>query len=113
MANTFKRILERSIGINNTQVGGYFVPGNAITTIIGLSVANLSNADITVDVAIVDNATGNLTHMVKGGAVPIGAALVVVGGEQKIVLQPFDIIIVKSSAALSADVIMSILETTP
>jgi len=50
--------------------------------------------------------------MVKGATVPAGGSLVVVGGDQKVVLEENDNIKVTSSAATSCDVIMSILEIT-
>ena len=43
---------------------------------------------------------------------PVGGSLVVVGGEQKVVLQPSDILVAVTSAASSADVVASYLEIT-
>ena len=80
------------------------------TTIIGLSCSNRTTSAITVDVVHSDGS--NDTFLVKTATVPSGGSLVVVGGDQKVVLQTGDSIKVTSSAASSCDVMMSILEIT-
>ena len=84
---------------------------NTETTIIGLTCANVTTSAVTADVVHVDSSANN-THLVKTATVPAGGSLVVVGGDQKVVLQVGDLIKVKSSAASSIDVVMSILEIT-
>jgi hypothetical protein len=108
MANTFKRKTQQGIGASATTVGGYTVPAATATTVIGLTCANTTTAPITVDVEHNDGSTD--TYIVKGATVPSGGSLVVVGGDQKVVLEATDSIKVTSSAATSCDVIMSILE---
>ena len=110
MANTFLRKTQRSIGTSATAVGGYTVGASTATTIIGLTCANTTTTAITVDVVHSDGA--NDTYIVKGATVPSGGSLVVVGGDQKVVLEAGDSVKVTSSAATSCDVIMSILEIT-
>lgn len=108
MANSFSRKLTKSIGITATTVGSYTVPAATATTVIGLSVANISGADVTVDVMLNDGTTNY--YLIKGCPVLAGSSAVVVGGDQKVVLQPGDSIKVQSSAAASVDTVMSILE---
>ena len=110
MANTFLRKTSRSIGTSATIVGSYTVGASTATTVNGLSCANRTTAAITVDV--VHNDGSNDTFLVKQATVPSGGSLVVVGGDQKVVLQTGDKIKVTSSAASSCDVMMSILEIT-
>jgi hypothetical protein len=110
MANTFLRKTSRSIGTSATTVGSYTVGGSTQTTIIGLSCSNRTTSAITVDVVHSDGS--NETFLVKTATVPSGGSLVVVGGDQKVVLQTGDSIKVTSSAASSCDVMMSILEIT-
>lgn len=110
MANFFKRKLSANVTTTFANVGGYTVPANNVATVIGLSIANTSNSGISVDVVV--NNTTALFHVVKSAPVPVGGSLVVVGGDQKIVIEANDSIQVKSDTATSADVIMSILETT-
>jgi hypothetical protein len=49
-------------------------------------------------------------YLVKAAPVPVGGSLVVVGGDQKVVLEPGDAIKVTSDTASSADVVLSHLD---
>lgn len=73
-----------------------------------MTIANVTSSNITVDVYVTSSATDY--YLVKGALVPVGGSLVPVGGDQKVVLEAADVIKVVSSAASSADVVMSILE---
>mgnify|MGYP000672132573 FL=1 len=48
--------------------------------------------------------------MIKNAVIPVGGAIVPIGGEQKVVLEATDAIKVVSNTASSADVIVSALE---
>jgi len=50
--------------------------------------------------------------LVKNAPIPAGGTLVVVGGDQKVVLEPTDVVIVQSDTASSGDVTVSYLEIT-
>ncbi|QSL99461.1 putative structural protein [Roseobacter phage CRP-9] len=108
MANTFKNAVSSAIGTSQTSV--YTVPASTTTTVIGLTVANITASSITVDVVVTDTSGTTDVYLVKGATVPVGGALVPVGGDQKIVLETTDIIKVTSDTASSADVIVSVLE---
>ena len=108
MANTFKNAVAASVGTSQTSV--YTAPSSTTTTVIGLTVANRSGSQITVDVAVTDTSASTTVFLVKGAAVPAGGALVPIGGDQKVVLETTDILKVTSSASSSADVIVSVLE---
>ena len=110
MANTFKRKLSRSIGTSLTAVGSYTVPSATQTTVIGLVVANTSSSQVLIDATV--NDASNDTYLIKQAPVPSGGAIVIVGGDQKVVLEVGDSIKVKSDTATSVDVVMSILEIT-
>lgn len=110
MANSFKRFLSANIGTSFAAVGGYTVPASNTTTAIGLSIANTSNVGVNVDV-VLDNSTAQF-YIVKTAPVPVGGALIVIGGDQKVVLEAGDSIQVKSDTATSVDAVFSILETT-
>jgi hypothetical protein len=97
----FKRLLQRSIGTTAAAIGSYVVPTSTVTTVIGLTVANISDTEIT---------TYN-TYIAKKAPLPVGSTLVPIGGEQKVILLPNDSIKVVASTANSVDVIMSILES--
>ena len=110
MANTFKNKLERQIGTSLTAIESYTVPASTETTVIGLTVSNTSAATIEVDVTV--NDATNDYYVVKTAPVPSGGSLVVVGGDQKLVLTTGDSVKIKSDTATSADAVMSILEIT-
>ena len=83
---------------------------------IGLTVANIVTTQIEIDVQL-DASTRtsgaeDSVYIIKDAPIPVGSSLVVVGGEQKIVMEPGDTIKVTSNTASSADVAMSILEIT-
>ena len=108
MANTFKNAVGSAVGTGQTSV--YTVPSATTSTVIGLTVCNITSSAITVDVVVTDTSGSTSVHLVKGATVPVGGALVPIGGDQKVVLEATDIIKVTSSASSSADVIVSILE---
>jgi putative AlgH/UPF0301 family transcriptional regulator len=108
MANTFKNAVSSAIGTSQTSV--YTVPASTTTTVIGLTVSNITSSAITVDVVLTDTSATTDVYLVKGATVPVGGALVPVGGDQKVVLETTDIIKVTSDTASSADVIVSVLE---
>lgn len=110
MANSFTRKVQRSVGTTLTAIGGYTVPASTQVAVVGLSCANVTIAALAVDITLNDGSTD--TYIVKDAPVPAGGTLVAVGGEQKIVLNTGDSIKVKSSAASSCDVILSLLELT-
>jgi len=110
MPNNFKRKLSRSIGTSLTQVGSYAVPSSTEVTVIGLDIANTSSSQVLVDATLNDGS--NDTYLIKEAPIPSGGSLVVIGGDQKVVLEPTDSIKVKSDTASSVDVVMSILEIT-
>ncbi len=106
MANTFKNYFSKDVGTSAATV--YTCPSATQTTVIGLSVANTSASPITTDVYITSSAVDY--YLIKSGVVPVGGSLVVVGGDQKVVLEAADVLKVLTSAASSADVVASVLE---
>ena len=109
MANAFKNRTLRAVGTCATDVGAV-VAADTQTTLIGMTVANITSAVISVTVTLINGS--NTTHLVKTAPIPVGGSLIVLGGEQKVVLMTGDKITVTSSASSSADVIMSFLEIT-
>lgn len=106
MANTFKNTFSKSVGTSAATI--YTGPSATATTIIGMTVSNTSSSNINVDVYITSSAVDY--YLVKGALVPVGGSLVPIGGDQKVVIETGDVLKVVSSAASSADVVMSILE---
>ena len=108
MANTFKNEQVQDV------TTGWSSIGSAVTTqqrtIIGMTIANTESSVISVEVVIYNG--GTRTYLVKDAPIPTGGALIVVGGDQKVVLENGDVIQVKSNTATSADVVMSLLDIT-
>ena len=109
MANNFKNYLSKDVGTTPALV--YTCPASTQTTAIGFSVANTSASPITCDAYITSSAVNY--YLIKTAVVPVGGSLVIVGGDQKVVLEAADDIYVVTSAATSADAVLSILEITP
>lgn len=106
MPNTFKNSFSKSVGTSAATV--YTCPSATQTTVIGLSIANTTTGTISADAYITSGGTDY--YLVKSATVPVGGSLVVVGGDQKTVLEAGDVLKVVTSAASSADVVCSILE---
>ena len=108
MPNTFKSSANKNVGTSAATV--YTCPSATQTTLIGLSVANTSASPITTDAFITRSAVDY--YLIKTATVPVGGALVIVGGDQKVVLQVGDVLKIVTSTASSADVFASLLEIT-
>jgi hypothetical protein len=106
--NTFKRKTQRSIGTTLTSVDSYTVGSDVQTTVIGLVVANRTASQVLVDATLNDGTDD--TYLIKDAPLPSGGSIVIVGGDQKVVMETGDSIKVKSDTATSVDVVMSILE---
>ena len=110
MANSFKRKTSAGIGTGFTPIDGYTVPASTEVTVIGLTVSNVTGSTVKATVSLFDGST--FTSIVTDGPVPAGGSLVVVGGDQKLVMETGDSMRIKSDTASSLDVVMSILEIT-
>jgi hypothetical protein len=110
MANTFKRKLSNNVGNTATQIGGYTVAGSTTAIVIGLTVTNTTGSALAANVFINDGVAN--TSLLTNGPISSGSSLVIVGGDQKVVLESGDSIYVQSSAASSLDAVLSIMEIT-
>ena len=114
MANAF--LSETDTGIGTSPATILTCGASTETTIIGLSISNIITSQITVDVQL--DASGRTSgaedsvYIVKDAPIPVGGSLVVVGGDQKLVLEPGDAVKVTSSQASSADFVLSHLDIT-
>jgi hypothetical protein len=94
----------KSVGI--TAVSLLTVAGSTTATLTSLVVANTTTSPITNDVYFTRSAVDY--YLVKAATVPVGGSLEVMQGN-RIVLIAGDVLKVVSSAATSADVIVSVL----
>ena len=114
MANSF--LSETDTGIGTTEATVFTCPSATEVTVIGMSVANIVTSQIKVDVKLDASSrtsgAADSVYLVKAAPVPVGGALVVIGGDQKVVMEPGDAIKVTSDTAASADVVLSHLDIT-
>ena len=106
MASSFKNAVASAVGTVSTDV--YSAPALTSTTVIGLSLANITVSNITASVTLTKG--GTTVYIVKSAPIPIGGALVLFGGDQKLVLEAGNKFSVTSSLATSVDVVVSVLE---
>lgn len=110
MANTFYRKISRNVGTSSANIGSYAVGSSTTSIVVGLTVCNTTGAAVSATVSLFDGA--NTTYLVRGAPIPGGGSLVVVGGDQKVVLQTGDAVQVLSDSSSSIDAVMSIMEIT-
>ena len=108
MANVFKNSITGSIG--TTGVNVYTTPVATTSTVIGVSIANVNTSNINVSVMLRDTSGNKSVYLVRNALITPGSSVVLVGGDQKVVLEAGDFLSVTSSLASSADVIVSVLE---
>jgi len=108
MANTFKNYFLKNA--NTTSQNVYVAGAGVQATLIGMTIGNITSAPITANITI--TSSGTSYFMLQGATIATGGALVPIGGDQKLVLEAGDFLQVQTSAANSADVIVSVLEIT-
>ena len=106
MANTFKNYLIKNA--NTTPQTVFTAGGGVQATVIGMSVANMTNSPITANVYLTSSAVDY--YLIKEVTIAAGGSFVPVGGDQKLVLEASDAL--KVSASANADVICSVLEVS-
>jgi hypothetical protein len=106
--NTFTSYMNKDVGTSAATV--VTVGASTQTTIIGLSFANTTTSPITASAYI--TRSGVNYYLIEDATVPVGSSLVVVGGDQKVVMITSDALKVVTSAASSADVVTSVLNIT-
>ena len=116
MANAFKNVpIQGTLAADADHAVGSVIPNATTTqTIIGMTISNVTSQVINVSVKMFLSTTE--TYIVKDAPIPTGGSLVVVGGDQKVVLfhngTNGNQIKVRSNVANSINVIMSYLEST-
>ena len=118
MANAFKNVtIQGTLAADTDHAVGSVIPNATTTqTIIGMTVANVSSPAEVINVSVKMFLSSTETYIVKDAPIPTGGSLVVVGGDQKVVLfhngTNGNQIKVRSNVANSINVIMSYLEST-
>lgn len=84
------------------------VSSGTTATVIGLSLANVVSTNVTISAKLVKADTSS-AFLVKDATVLPGGAIVIVGGDQKVVLEAGDSITAYASGSNSVDAIISYL----
>lgn len=108
MANVFKNSLQSSVSTTGTIA--YTSPALTTATVIGVSVANTNTSNINVSVMLRDVSANRAVYLVRNALITPGGTAVLIGGEQKVVMEAGDFLSVTSSLANAADIIVSVLE---
>lgn len=108
MPNTFKNSFQQAVGQTETTV--YTAGSGVQATVIGMTVANITNGDVRANVFV--NSSGTNYFLVKNATIESGSALVPIGGDQKLVLEATDYLRVQSDTSSALDVVVSVLEIT-
>lgn len=101
MAQNFRRYTANDVG---TSASTLFT-ADSYDTVVGISLANATTAQIIVSCYINDGA--NDIHLIKDAPIPAGSALQVLDGGAKFVVQSGDALKVVSDTATSLDVWVS------
>jgi len=120
MPSSFKRYFKQGVGTANTTIYNPTTDGMQ-STIIGLSLCNTTNNTIQASATFSQGANSasagaNTVYLVKNVVIPAGSSLVVVGGDQKLVMtansSSSDHLEISSNTASSVDAMLSVLEVT-
>jgi hypothetical protein len=105
MANTFKNYFLESDSIAANVVIG---PAATQTTVIGMSIANVTEDPILANVTV--TSAGTTYSMIYKSQIPVGSTLVPIGNNQKLVVEEGDYVQVQTTG--DAHVIASVVEIT-
>ena len=97
MAQDFERNTANSVGTSAATLR----TANSDDAIVGITVANITSSQISVEVYINDGS--NDIHIVKDAPIPASSALQILDGGAKFVLQSGDALKVQSDTASSID----------
>ena len=108
MANNFRLATKASVGVST--VGIYTAPMSVTTTIIGVTLANVSGTGINVTVGIARSVADDVS-ILRNVPIPQGSSLEFMSGN-KLVLEQADSITAKSDVLNSLDISITLLEMT-
>ena len=108
MANTFKLKTKASVGVTTQNV--YVVPAATTTTVIGITLANVSGSSINVGIGVTRASTDDV-NILRSVPIPQGSSLEVMGGN-KLVLEATDTLTAISDVASSLDGVLGLGNTS-
>lgn len=108
MATVFKNKLSSALGKSDTTV--LTTLSNAKTTVIGLSLTNLTGSIVLGSVKIVDTISTDSAYYVKDVLIPPNQSLRVINGGERLVLGPSTEVHIQSNTDNALDLVMSYVE---
>lgn len=108
MATLFKNKLYSELGTDNTTV--LTTESNAKTTVIGLSLTNLTDSIVLVSVQLEDTISTDTAFYAKDVLIPPNQSLRLINGGERLVLGPSTSVKIQSNTSNSLDLVMSYVE---
>ncbi len=108
MATLFKNKLKSEVGTVEETI--LTTEANAKTTVVGLSLTNLTGSIVLASVKIQDSVANETAFFLKDTVVPPNQSLRVINGGERLVLGPSTSVKVTASSAEALDVILSYVE---
>lgn len=108
MATVFKNKLVSELGVDEVLV--LTSASNAKTTVVGLSLTNLTSSMVLASIRLVDTVESTTAYYAKEVIVPPNQSLRVVNGGERLVLGPSTAIYIQSNLSASLDMVMSYVE---
>lgn len=108
MATYFKNVLKAELGTTETTV--LTTQNNAKTTVIGLSLTNLTSGIVLASVKVEDTIALTSAYYIKEVIIPPNQSLRVINGGERLVLGPSTNVLIQANTDASLDVVMSYVE---
>lgn len=108
MATVFKNKLMSELGTDETVV--LASASNAKTTVIGLSLTNLTSSMVLASIRLADTVESTSAYYAKEVIVPPNQSLRVINGGERLVLGPSTTVYVQTNLSASLDMVMSYVE---
>jgi hypothetical protein len=108
MATVFKNVLSTGLSTSPTTV--LTTNGSATTTVIGLSLTNITSNIVQVNIQLQDTVASTTAYYIYGLTIPPNSSARVVSGGEKLNLGPLTNMIITSNTTTSLDLVMSWVE---
>jgi hypothetical protein len=108
MTTVFKNVLAPSLGTSQTTL--LTTNASAVTTVIGLSITNVTSSIIQVSIQLNDTVASTTAYFANNITVPPNTSVRLINGGERLVLGPSTHVYFTSNTATSADIVMSWVE---
>ena len=108
MATLFKNNLIAGLGTTETVI--LTTASNARTTVVGLSLANLTGSIILASIRVADPIAGTTAYFMKDVIIPPNQSIRAVNGGERLILAPTTSLLLAANTDNSLDVVMSYIE---